>query len=135
MKTLLSILVLITRAIAGAAEPDIVFADFEGPDYGAWKAEGQAFGSGPAHGAFPDQKPVTGFLGHGLVNSKLGGDQSTGRLTSPDFTIHRKFITFLIGGGGFAGQTCMNLLVDGKAARTATGFSPAHGTFRISPER
>jgi hypothetical protein len=121
MKTLLSLLILVIGAISRAAEPDIVFADFEGPDYGGWKAEGRAFGSGPAHGALPDQKPVTGFLGHGLVNSKLGGDKATGTLTSPDFAIHRKFITFLIGGGGFAGQTCMNLLVDGKVARTATG--------------
>jgi hypothetical protein len=121
MRTLLTLLAIITSAMARAMEPDIVYADFEGSDYGGWKAEGQAFGAGPAHGALPDQKPVTGFLGHGLVNSKLGGDKATGRLTSPDFTIHRKFITFLIGGGGFAGQTCMNLIVDGRIARTATG--------------
>ena len=27
---------------------DILIADFEGPDYGAWKVTGKAFGPGPA---------------------------------------------------------------------------------------
>jgi len=121
VKAFVACFIILTSGVARAADADIVFADFEGPDYGEWKSEGQAFGSGPAHGALPDQKPVTGFLGHGLVNSKLGGDKATGRLTSPKFTIRRKFITFLIGGGGFPGQTCMNLIVNGKVARTATG--------------
>ena len=38
---------------ARAVEPDIVIADFEGKDFGAWKSEGDAFGPGPAAGAFP----------------------------------------------------------------------------------
>jgi len=64
---------------------------------------------------------VSGFVGHGLVNSYLGGDKATGTLTSPEFKIERKFISFLIGGGGLPAQTCMNLLVDGQIVRTATG--------------
>ncbi len=106
---------------ARAAEADVVLADFEGKDYGAWKTTGEAFGSGPAQGTLPRQMEVTGYLGHGLVNSFNGGDKSTGTLTSPEFTINRKFITFLIGGGGHKGKTCMNLLVDGNVVRTATG--------------
>jgi hypothetical protein len=104
-----------------AAEPDVVLADFEGSDYAGWQATGEAFGAGPAQGTLPHQKPVTGFLGHGLANSMLGGDKATGTLTSPEFKITRKFISFLIGGGGHEGKTCINLLVDGKAVRTATG--------------
>jgi fructan beta-fructosidase len=100
---------------------DILYADFEGQDYGQWRAEGTAFGSGPAKGTLPGQMPVSGFLGQGLVNSFLGGDGPTGKLTSPEFKIERKFIGFLIGGGDHAGQTCMNLLVDGKIVRSATG--------------
>jgi beta-fructofuranosidase len=64
---------------------------------------------------------VAGFLGNGLVNSFLGGDDSTGTLTSPEFTITHDSIHFLIGGGGFEGKTCVNLIVDGKAVRSATG--------------
>ena len=104
-----------------AARPDIAIADFEGKDYGEWKATGEAFGPGPARGTLGKQMRVSGFQGKGLVNSFYKGDGTTGTLTSPPFRIERKFINFLIGGGGFAGTTCMNLLVEGKAARTAAG--------------
>jgi fructan beta-fructosidase len=107
--------------------PDIVVADFEGSDYGAWKTTGEAFGPGPASGSLPSQQEVRGFLGQGLVNSFHGGDGSTGTLTSPEFKIERKFITFLIGGGGFAGKTCVNLLMYGKVARTAVGPNTQDG--------
>jgi sucrose-6-phosphate hydrolase SacC (GH32 family) len=105
------------------AGPDgnILLADFEGKDYGDWIADGKSFGAGPAHGTIGGQMRVEGFQGKGLVNSFTGGDKPTGTLTSPEFTINRKFISFLIGGGGWEGKTCMNLLVDGKIVRTATG--------------
>jgi len=109
------------------ASDDIVFADFEGPDYGAWKVEGDAFGSGPVSKSFPNQKPVTGFVGHGFVNSYHGGDRATGRLTSPEFKIERRYITFLIGGGGWEGKTCINLVMDEKIVRTATGPNVERG--------
>ena len=104
-----------------AAEPDLVIMDFEGSDYRGWSTTGSAFGTAPAQGTLPNQMNVTGFAGKRLVNSYLGGDASTGRLTSPEFIINRRFLTFLIGGGGFPGETCMNLLVDGATLRTATG--------------
>ena len=100
---------------------DIVIADFEGPDYGDWKTTGDAFGAGPAKGALPDQMPVSGFQGHGLVNSYHKGDASTGTLTSPKLRIERRYINFLIGGGNHPHETCLNLLADGKVVRTETG--------------
>lgn len=103
------------------AAPPEVFADFEGKDYGGWKVEGAAFGAGPAGGTLPGQQRVSGFRGHGLVNSFTGGDDSLGKLTSPTFTIRRPYITFLIGGGAAAGKTCMNLIVEGQVVRTAAG--------------
>ena len=113
---------LFVSTLAQAAErPEILIADFEGKDYGAWKVEGEAFGPGPAQGTLPGQMPVSGFSGKGLVNSFFKGDKTTGRLTSPPLTIERRYINFLIGGGKHPGQTCINLLVDGKAVRTATG--------------
>jgi len=100
---------------------DILVADFEGADYGSWKTTGEAFGSGPARGTLPNQMPVDGFEGRGLVNSFVNGDRSTGTLTSPPFKIERRFIQFLIGGGKEAEKTSMHLLMDGRRVRTATG--------------
>lgn len=102
------------------AQPDIVIADFEGPTYGNWKTDGNAFGTGPS-AALPDQMPVDGFEGKSFANSFHNHDRGTGRLTSPTFTINRKFMKFLIGGGGWEGKTCMNLLVGDKVVRSATG--------------
>ena len=113
---------LVMGAVASlAAADDIVLADFEGRDYGAWKTTGEAFGPGPAQGALPNQMKVEGFIGKGLVNSFYGGDKSTGTLASPEFQLERKYLCFLIGGGGWEGKTCMNLLLDGRIVRTATG--------------
>jgi fructan beta-fructosidase len=111
----------LTVQAALAQRSDIVIADFEGTNYGAWEVSGTAFGIGPAQGTLPGQMHVDGYLGTGLANSFLGGDDSKGRLTAPPFKIERKYIQFLIGGGGWNGKTCMDLLLDGKVARTATG--------------
>ena len=115
---------LCIAALAAAnlhAADDILIADFEGSDYGNWKLTGEAFGPGPARGTLPGQMPVNGFKGKGFVNSYIKGDGSTGTLTSLEFKIARKFISFLIGGGKDTKNTCMNLLIDGKIVRQATG--------------
>jgi sucrose-6-phosphate hydrolase SacC (GH32 family) len=97
-----------------------VIADFEGKDYGDWKITGDAFGPGPAQGQFAGQNPVDGYRGHGLVNSFYHGDATTGTLSSPQFEITRPYLNFLIGGGSQK-ETRMDLLVDGKVVRTASG--------------
>src|SRR5947208_10147472 len=112
---------LLPFAAVAAERPDVLIADFEGEDFGDWKTTGEAFGKGPARGTLSNQMPVTGFLGRGLANSYHGGDDSTGTLTSPPFTVERRHINFLIGGGKHPGETCINLLLDGKVVRTATG--------------
>ena len=122
LATLVSIGLLAgAAAFQDGSRPDLLIADFEGPDYGGWKAAGDAFGDAPARGAFPGQMAVAGYLGRGLVNSFRGGDGSTGELTSPPFRVERDYINFLIGGGGWENETCLDLLVDGKVARTAVG--------------
>jgi sucrose-6-phosphate hydrolase SacC (GH32 family) len=97
-----------------------VIADFEGKTYGGWEVVGEAFGLGPAHGRFSNQNPVDGYKGHGLVNSFYSGDQGTGRLTSPGFRVTHAFLNFLIGGGAHK-ETRVDLWVDDKVVRTASG--------------
>lgn len=104
-----------------ALRADKILADFEGSSYGDWKTTGSAFGSCPAIGTHQGQMQVSGYKGKGLVNTYLGGDDSTGTLTSPEFTLDRNSIHFLIGGGKNAASLRFDLLVDGKPVRSATG--------------
>jgi non-lysosomal glucosylceramidase len=101
--------------------PERILADFEGKDHGGWTAQGEAFGGKPAAGTLPDQNPVSGFEGEGLVNSFLGGDGAQGRLTSRPFVIDRRYLMMLVGGGNHPGKTCVNLVVDGEVVQSVTG--------------
>jgi hypothetical protein len=105
----------------GLAPDRIVFEDFEEQSYGNWEIEGEAFSDKPSEGTSPGQNPVSGFTGKGLVNTYLPDDRPRGRLLSKPFTIEHDFIGFLVGGGGHAGKTCINLKVGGEVKRTATG--------------
>ena len=117
---MLAFAMLAVTAPAVLAADDIVIADFERDTYAPWIAVGEAFGTRPAQGALPGQMQVDGFRGQGLVNSFFHGDDSVGSLTSPEFRIERKFIAFLIGGGK-SESLALELLVDGKVVRRATG--------------
>ncbi|MER6029884.1 GH32 C-terminal domain-containing protein [Streptomyces sp. NPDC001851] len=102
-----------------------VLADFEGGTYGDWATTGDAFGTAPATGTLPGQQEVSGSLGAGLADTYRNGDSTTGTLTSPEFTIDKDYVDFLIGGGhhpaGYDNPTAVELLVDGKVVRSATG--------------
>lgn len=100
--------------------PGKIIADFETDGYGDWKVTGDAFGPGPAKGKFSNQDPVDGYKGSRLVNSYFHGDGTTGTLTSPEFVVSNSFLNFLIGGGSQK-ETRMDLWVDGKVVRTASG--------------
>jgi len=81
-----------------------------------------AFGTAPSKGAAPSQQAVTGIEGDGLVNTfDPGGDHQTGTLTSPEFRITKKQITFKVAGGHVPGKVGLNLLVDGEVVRTKSG--------------
>jgi non-lysosomal glucosylceramidase len=117
-------------AVPEARQPDILFEDWNKETYDGWTAEGTAFGAGPIRkSAIPDYQGDVGGDTERVVNShatapgaEVGArDSATGKLISRTFTIERGFISFWIGGGGHAGKTCLNLVVDGQAARTATG--------------
>ncbi|MDA1047791.1 MAG: PSD1 and planctomycete cytochrome C domain-containing protein [Verrucomicrobia bacterium] len=118
-----------------ASTDPIVFADFEDGTYGKWLSSGTAFGKGPV--TLETKASYQGDIRHRgkfFVNShnvRLSGktpssglaDDQLGSLTSPRFRIERDFITFLVGGGAYQKETCVNLLVDGKVVLSATGRS------------
>ncbi|MFO0915056.1 MAG: GH116 family glycosyl hydrolase [Pirellulales bacterium] len=115
---------------AGKPQPDISFDDFERESYAPWTAEGTAFGQGPVESAkVPVYQGTLNQQGLHTVNSHASApgqdvgakDAAQGRLLSRPFTIERRWISLLIGGGNHAGKTCVNLLVDDQAVASVTG--------------
>jgi non-lysosomal glucosylceramidase len=121
-----------TQAKVADPRPDILYENFEKETYGEWTTDGRAFGSGPVKiKDIPDYQGDVGGEGERVVNSHasapdtdlLRKDGHTGTLTSPEFTIERKYIRMLIGGGGHKRKTCVNLLIDGNVEQSLTGDS------------
>ena len=131
--------ITLLRCAAGAEKtpqaetrPDVLFEDFEKETYGEWTATGTAFGKGPVKMSdIPDYQGDVGGEGERVVNSHSTApgddiaekDGKTGTLTSPEFTIQRKYIKMLVGGGAHKGRTCVNLLVDDKVVQSLPGHS------------
>ncbi|MEQ9409689.1 MAG: PSD1 and planctomycete cytochrome C domain-containing protein [Fuerstiella sp.] len=116
------------EVIQGTPTPDeltqrteTIFEDFESTALDGWEVSGDAFADGTAAGTLPGQQPVSGFQGQRLVNSWRGSDRPQGALRSAEFSVTLPFISFYIGGGAHKDNTCVNLVVDGRTVRTATG--------------
>lgn len=114
-----SSLLLVAGSSAAATK---VLQSFEGDGYGDWKVEGTAFGLAPIPGKCDGlTAELTGYSGESLACSAHGGDASTGSLTSPEFKITENYLAFLIAGGKHPGKTGVQLLVDGKVVKEASG--------------
>ena len=122
---------------------DIINPDFESGDLRGWTKTGNAFDNQPTLGDNPKARNressrhqgkwwIGGYEKYqGKPDQKPGdiqGDQLTGTLTSEPFVIQGDLITFLVGAGNHPwvepdgnGSTCVNLVIDGKVVKTATG--------------
>ncbi len=105
--------------------PAKIIGDFEGASWGeGWTATG-SFAA-----AAPSSSGLAGQVGTRVADTFAGGgDPATGTITSPAFTVDRNFVHLLIGGGdhplGVEPATSVQLLVDGRPVRTATGEDSA----------
>jgi len=112
------------RMSRGAAKrPDILIGDFESGTLDGWTAEGVAFGKAPVTGTLSYQQTVSGWQGRYFASSFVNGDGACGKLVGRPFKIERRSLRFLIGGGSYAERTSLNLMVDGRLVRTASGRS------------
>ncbi|MBA3938644.1 MAG: DUF1549 domain-containing protein, partial [Planctomycetes bacterium] len=116
---------VLRSAPLAASGADEIFADFESGTYTGWTATGTAFGAGPRtlETISPIQGRING-VGRYFVNTychETSGDDATGTLTSRNFTIGKPWLNLLVGGGDYAGQTCVDLVIDGARVLTATG--------------
>jgi fructan beta-fructosidase len=101
---------------------DIVLENFETDSYKEWIAKGNAFGD------YPVLTPAEtlndwgnrNYEGNFMLTSYINGDRGTGGITSPEFTISRNYINFLVGGGN-SPNVYVTLLVNGKETLRARG--------------
>lgn len=124
---------------ADSDRPDITVENFE-DGYGAWVAEGDAFGDKPfAHAKRAGWQLIQGTQGKRLINTHNtrladnppAADALTGTLTSPVFEVRRKFLSFVVAGGshrgvkaaqgGFDGATVIQVLVGDEIVAAVTG--------------
>lgn len=118
----------------GPVQEDIVFEDWERDTFAPWTVEGTAFGAGPVTEAeCPDyfkrfgslhlsgERFVTSHLFRGANGDIDLADRATGKLTSPAFTVSRRYVHINVGGGHWQGDTCVNVVIDGQVVGSVTG--------------
>ena len=105
-------------------------ADFEGGGYMGWELSGNCWGSGPETLAFAGTV-LTGWTGLAFATTAHRRDtgfettSGTGSALSAPFVIppDATLLRFRIAGGRYPDRCCLNLIVDGRVVRTATGAS------------
>jgi len=127
-KSLVILTIYISFIIASCNNKDILIANFEGENFGDWKVEGEAFGTGPVKvkqisgkaGTVSGQRGV-GQSGLGYVSTATQDPGAKGTLTSPVFKANRKYLVFLFGSVKNQDLFHIDLLADGKVVHTLTG--------------
>src|SRR5271168_1563654 len=110
----LLVLTAVLNFLVNCSAEDLAIGHFGSTNYGDWKSTGTAFNSGPASDGLFDKLGIENARDNCVASSAIEGDGPTGTLTSPEFKITRKYISFLISGGDHEHHTCLNLLVHGK---------------------
>ena len=114
---------MILVVVASTHGDDLPIGRFKGETYDGWAVDGEAFKPGPVAGDTLTKLEIENAPDDwSVASSEVHGDGPTGTLTSPEFKVERKFIAFTIAGGNYERHTCMNLLIDGKIVRSATGW-------------
>ncbi|HUD47502.1 MAG TPA: hypothetical protein VMR33_11765, partial [Candidatus Baltobacteraceae bacterium] len=83
---------------------------------------GTAFKLGPATDDLLSKLEIQNAADNRVASSEIEGDAASGTLISPEFKIARKYISFRISGGDYERDTCLNLLINGKSVKSATGW-------------
>ncbi|GGW50744.1 helix-turn-helix domain-containing protein [Arenibacter certesii] len=114
--------VLIIVSCSSPERPDIVFDDFESGSYENWNKLGVAFNSPSRLDSITE--PIENVQGYLFAFSNFQGSGESlgqGKLVSDNFIIDRRYIRFLIAGGNHETRECINLIVNNKVVRTASG--------------
>jgi len=116
--------------LAGAtglwAASDVVLFDFEGRNpLKGWTQDGEAFEVASASAPYYGRIPIKGVQDEQFLYSfdmLVRSNNPVGALTSPEFTIQRDHINFILGGNrGWPERLGVQLVVDSKVVRSSTG--------------
>ena len=113
-------------ALQDASKPQspILLANFETTDYMGWDVSGEAFGVSPsAYNAMPGS-PIKGRSGDACASSLPLGLAATGTLESPEFTVNRNSLRFLLAGGRDPKNLRVELRCGDEVLLTATPKNP-----------
>jgi 3D (Asp-Asp-Asp) domain-containing protein len=114
----------------------LVLEGFERGTYMGWRLNGDCWGRSPepTYGG-NSFRTIPGAVGRYLLSTghpRRGDNRpatGTGVALSPEFPVTHTKLQFLIGGGYFPEECCLNLQVGGQVVRTATGS----GSDRLFP--
>ena len=123
---ILTIILICFYSCSSPERPDIILDDFENGTFKNWNIQGSTFTKPISkdsiktkiengHGKFV----AASFSDKDTIHSYPGKNQ--GKLISKPFIINRNFIQFLIGGGQHETRECVNLMVNNKVVKFATG--------------
>ena len=99
---------------------DIVFDDFEKGFFEKWDVQGTSF-KAPIH---IDSTPVNIENAHGkyiAFSNFIESKPEQGKLVSNKFIIDRNYIVFSVAGGKHDTRACVNLIINNKIVKMATG--------------
>ncbi|MBC6999826.1 AraC family transcriptional regulator [Cytophaga sp. FL35] len=116
------LLILLLLSCSKKERPDIIFDNFESGTYKNWNKQGVAFGRPVSKDSI--SKEIKNIKGKFFAYSNKEGEglsKGQGKLVSNPFTINRKYIHFWIGGGNHTTRQCVNLIINNKVVRVATG--------------
>ncbi len=119
-----SLLFFLFVSCSSTERPDIVFEDFETGTFNNWNKLGVAFQQPSLLESVPFQIKNTQGNFFALSNFVGSGEsRSQGKLVSRSFKINRRYIHLSIGGGNHETRECVNLIVNNKVVRVATGIN------------
>ncbi len=137
MKKTFLFALLCAAACLGLNADELLFpnSNFEKGDLTNWTAEGDAFKNQPTQGDNPAARKRESAKHEGdfwigtfennpkgaHTPGKIQNDAPQGKLTSKNFKITHKYLTFLIGGGRNPTQLYVDVVVDGKTLKRTTG--------------
>lgn len=114
--------IFIIVSCSSPERPDVIFDNFESGTFNKWNKQGVAFEKPISKDSVTDSiQNIRGKFFAYSVFEGTGLNYGQGKLVSHPFKINRKYIHFWVAGGSHTTRQCVNLIINNKVVRVATG--------------